>query len=160
MISTLESIAGFSFCSTERHASGAGNSRSDAGAQAISSRLHAIVRRANTTSLWSPVPPIPRSAPLMSNGSNPNVVCKFQVEYRVGKPPEATPAQPQGRMVRKPLRMLLNAMGCPLHFLLEVSAESRALVFIVGDCCTKFCRRIGMKKEQLHEYCARNSANT
>jgi len=42
--SYVESLITCSIEDTERHASGAGNSWSDEGAEAISSRLHAFVR--------------------------------------------------------------------------------------------------------------------
>jgi hypothetical protein len=44
----------------------------------------------------------------MGHGGNPNLVCKFQVEYGVRKTPDETLAQTCLIMLRKHLRMLLN----------------------------------------------------
>jgi hypothetical protein len=144
----------------ERYASGAADSRSEARAEAIGGRLQAMVRRAAPTLLRSATPPIPWPAPLMGHGGNPNLVCKFQVEYGVRKAPDETLAKTRLIMLRKYLRMLLNTGNRTLDLLLQVSAEPRALLLIVRNCCTEFRPRIGMKNDWLHENCARNSSNT
>jgi len=144
----------------ERSASGAGSSRSDAGAEAVPRRLQAVVRRAAPTLLRSATPPIPWPAPLMGHGGNPNLVCKFQVEYGVRKAPDDTRAKTRLIMLRKHLRMLLNTGHRTLDLPLQVSAEPRALLLIVCNCCPEFRPRIGMKNDRLHENCARNSSNT
>ena len=74
----------------QRYASGAADSRSEERAEAIGGRLQAMVRRAAPTLLRSATPPIPWPAPLMGHGGNPNLVCKFQVEYGVRKAPGET----------------------------------------------------------------------
>jgi hypothetical protein len=96
----------------------------------------------------------------MGHGSNPNLVCKFQVEYGVRKAPDETLAQTRLIMLRKHLRMLLNPGNRMLDLPLQVSAKPRALLLLVRNCRTEFRSRIGMKNDRLHENCARNSSNT
>jgi hypothetical protein len=96
----------------------------------------------------------------MSHGGNPNLVCKFQVEYGVRKAPDETLAQARLIMLGERLRMLLNTVNRTLDLPLQLSAQPRALLLIVRDCHTEFRRCIGMKNNRLHENRARNSANT
>ena len=96
----------------------------------------------------------------MGHGGNPNLVCKFQVEYGVRKAPDETLAKARLIMLREPLRMLLDMVNGTLDFPLQVSAEPRALLLIVRNCRAEFRRRIGMKNDRLHENCARSSAKT
>jgi hypothetical protein len=96
----------------------------------------------------------------MSHGGNPNLVCKFQVEYGVRKASDETLAQARLIMLGERLWILLNTANGTFDFPLQVSAEPGALLLIVRDCRTEFRRRIRMKNDRLHENCARSSANT
>src|SRR5215475_13295049 len=86
--------------------------------------------------------------------------CRIEVEYGIRKAPDEILAKTRLIMLRKHLRMLLNTGHRTLDLPLQVSAEPRALLLIVRNCCTEFRPRIGMKNDRLHEPCARNSSNT
>ena len=79
----------------------------------------------------------------MGHCGNPNLVCKFQVEYGVRKAPDETLAQARLIMLGERLRMLWNTVQSTLDLPLQVSAESRVLLFIVRDCRTEFRRSSG-----------------
>ena len=84
----------------------------------------------------------------MGHGGNPNLVCKFQVEYGVRKAPDEILAKARLIMLGERLRMLLNPVNGTLDFPLQVSAEPRALLLIVHDRRAEFHRRIGMTGQQ------------
>ena len=96
----------------------------------------------------------------MGHRGNPNLVCKFQVEYGVRKAPDETLVKARLIMLGEPLRILLHTVHGTLDFPLKVSAEPWALLLIVRDCRTEFRRGVRMKNERFHENCARSSANT
>ena len=96
----------------------------------------------------------------MGHGGNPNLVCKFQVEYGVRKPPDETLAKARLIMPGEPLWILLNTANDTLNFPLQVVAEPWTSLLIVRDGRAEFRHRIGMKNDGLHADCARSSANT
>jgi hypothetical protein len=118
------------------------------------------VRRAASTSLRCAVPPIPWPMPLMGYGGNPNLVCKFQVEYGIRKPRDETLVKARLIMPGEPLWMLLNTANDTLNFPLQVVAEPWTLLLIVRDGHAEFRHSIEMKNDGLHADCARSSANT
>ena len=96
----------------------------------------------------------------MGHGGNPNLVCKFQVEYGVRKPPDETLAKARLIMPGEPLWILLNTANDTLNFPLQVVAEPWTLLLMVRDGRAEFRHSIGMKNDGLHADCARGSANT
>ena len=96
----------------------------------------------------------------MGHGGNPNLVCKFQVEYGVRKPPDDTLAKARLIMPGEPLWMLLHTANDTLNFPLQVVAEPWALLLIVRNGRADFRHSSGMKNDGLHADCARSSANT
>ena len=122
--------------------------------------MHALVRRATSTSLRCAVPPIPWPAPLMGHGGNPNLVCQFQVEYGVRKPPDETLTKARLIMLGEPLWMLLNTANDTLNFPLQVVAEPWTLLLIVRNGRAELRHSSGMKNDGLHADWARSSANT